>query len=358
MKGKLIHEFGPFRLEPAERRLLRQGRPINLSPQLFSLLLVFVENPDKLISKEALRNKVWGSAYVSEDALKVIIGNLRKAIGENGERYIETVRGGGYRFICPVRVAEEHTAAPEIVPGMLATAPGKEADTKAGDIEATPEASSVLTEPDIELQTPSGQSSHPRALTFGNRKIIFWALCVMVAAAALVIVALWFSGKREIQQYGRRSNAVQVPIFSAYDFEDGEQGWTARPQMMISRVFSSNAHAYEGKRSLAIIFDDPYSRKSQVYVENPPIKAGRTVTARILCPADTQLAAIAWFVEDREYTWSNDWQPVSRLIPGGWNKFSVRIPADAPTPLARLGIEFTADAAWKGTCYLDAVEWQ
>jgi hypothetical protein len=77
-----------------------------------------------------------------------------------------------------------------------------------------------------------------------------------------------------------------------------------------------------------------------------------------LCPAVSQLNAIAWFVEDREYTWSNDWQPVSRLIPGGWNKFAVRVPADAPTPLARLGIEFTADAAWKGTCYLDAVEWQ
>ena len=35
-----------------------------------------------------------------------------------------------------------------------------------------------------------------------------------------------------------------------------------------------------------------------------------------------------------------------------------RIPADAPMPMARLGIEFTAEAAWKGTCYLDAVEWQ
>src|SRR5438270_12861580 len=105
MQGKLIYEFGPFRLEPAERRLLRQGHPVNLSPQLFSLLLVFVENSDKLISKEALRNKVWGNAFISEDALKVIIGNLRKAIGENGEHYIATVRGEGYRFIAPVKVA-------------------------------------------------------------------------------------------------------------------------------------------------------------------------------------------------------------------------------------------------------------
>ncbi|MBZ5489493.1 MAG: tetratricopeptide repeat protein [Acidobacteriia bacterium] len=107
MQGKPIYEFGRFRLDPAERRLLHQGQPVSLSPQLFSLLVVFVENSGKLISKEALRNKVWGNAYVSEDALKVIIGNLRKAIGENGERYIETVRGGGYRFMAPVTIIEE-----------------------------------------------------------------------------------------------------------------------------------------------------------------------------------------------------------------------------------------------------------
>ena len=100
MQGKLIYEFGPFRLEPAEHRLLRQGQPINLSPQLFSLLVVFVENSGTLISKEELRNKVWGNAYVSEDALKVIIGNLRKALSDDAEEsaYIETVRGRGYRF--------------------------------------------------------------------------------------------------------------------------------------------------------------------------------------------------------------------------------------------------------------------
>ena len=103
-------------------------------------------------------------------------------------------------------------------------------------------------------------------------------------------------------------NVVPAQTFALYDFENGDQGWVIRPNMMISRAFSSDAHAYEGKRSLAIAFDNPYSRKSQVYIENPPIKAARTVTAHILCPSENQLEAIAWFVEDREYTWSNDWQ--------------------------------------------------
>lgn len=108
MQGKRIYEFGSFRLDPQEHQLLRQGRPISLSPQLFSLLLVFIENASNLISKEELRNKVWGKAFISEDALKVIIGNLRKALGDgqNGERYIETVRGEGYRFIATVSKIE------------------------------------------------------------------------------------------------------------------------------------------------------------------------------------------------------------------------------------------------------------
>ena len=97
MQGKLIYVFGPFRLEPAEHRLVREGQPVSLSPQLFSLLIVFVENSGHLVSKEELRKKLWGeNHYVDKDALKVIVGNLRKVIGENGERYIETVRGEGY----------------------------------------------------------------------------------------------------------------------------------------------------------------------------------------------------------------------------------------------------------------------
>lgn len=124
MQGKLIYEFGQFRLDPQERQLWRDGKPVSLSPQLFSLLLVFVQTPGHLLSKEELRNKVWGKAYVSEDALKVIIGNLRKILGNgngeaqsnggnsqthgggNGNSYIENVRGEGYRFVGKVRKLE------------------------------------------------------------------------------------------------------------------------------------------------------------------------------------------------------------------------------------------------------------
>jgi DNA-binding winged helix-turn-helix (wHTH) protein/Tol biopolymer transport system component len=172
MQGKLIYEFGPFRLEPAERRLLRRGQPVNLSRQLFSLLVVFVENSGKLISKEALRNKVWGNAYVSEDALKVIIGNLRKAIGENGERYIETVRGEGYRFIAPVTRIEN--------PGPVQQPPVDE------PIEQSSDSSSA---PQQEPQTPVLQRRHARRRAWLKAAYAIILLSALAAAVGFFVVS-------------------------------------------------------------------------------------------------------------------------------------------------------------------------
>lgn len=186
-------------------------------------------------------------------------------------------------------------------------------------------------------------------------------LIVLATIVSLTVVAAIarFKQKRVGAPEAADGRPVQVQslLLSKYDFEDGEQGWTVRPRTMISRVNSSDMHFFEGQRSLAIVFDGPYTRKSQVYVFRPPVEAGRTVSAYLLCPPKTHLSHIALFVEDREFTWSVDWRPITRLIPGGWTKLSVRVPSDAPVPLARLGLEFTADAPWKGTCFLDSVDW-
>lgn len=193
------------------------------------------------------------------------------------------------------------------------------------------------------------------------QKLWKWALIILAEIIILTALAAiaYFKQKRLGAPEGADGRPVQVqslPI-SKYDFEDGEQGWTARPKTMISRVYSSNVHFFEGQRSLAISFDGPYTRKSQVYVFNPPVEAGRTVSAYLLCPAKTHLNHIALFVEDRVFTWSNDYQPITYLIPDGWTQLSVRVPSDAKMPLARLGFEFTADAPWNGTCFLDSVGW-
>ncbi len=104
-----LYEFGPFRLEARERRLLKEGRPIALQPKVFDTLRLLVENAGHIVTKTELMAFLWPETAVEEGNLTKNIWLIRKALGEaEGEnRYIETVPKAGYRFVAPVgRVAE------------------------------------------------------------------------------------------------------------------------------------------------------------------------------------------------------------------------------------------------------------
>ena len=117
-QAKVIFEFGSFRLNPAERLLLRDQAPIHLPPKAFDALLVLVENQGHLLEKDDLLRKVWPDTFVEESNLAQHISLLRKALqdGEDGPRYIETVPRRGYRFIAEVRepVSYTHLTLPTI----------------------------------------------------------------------------------------------------------------------------------------------------------------------------------------------------------------------------------------------------
>jgi len=109
---KHFYEFGPFRLDPSERRLLRDRQTVPLTPKAFETLLVLVENSRHTVGKDELMNRVWPDAFVEETNLAQNISTLRKALGErpNGGQYIETVPKRGYRFVASVRkVRQERT---------------------------------------------------------------------------------------------------------------------------------------------------------------------------------------------------------------------------------------------------------
>ena len=107
MPGKAndVYEFGPFRLDPGERRLLREGQPITLRAKIFETLCVLVEAQGRLVDKDELINRVWPDAVVEEGNLAHNISALRKTLGEpaTGQKYVETVPGRGYRFVAPIR---------------------------------------------------------------------------------------------------------------------------------------------------------------------------------------------------------------------------------------------------------------
>ncbi|HEV8140771.1 MAG TPA: winged helix-turn-helix domain-containing protein [Pyrinomonadaceae bacterium] len=109
---KKVFEFGPFRLDCAERVLLRDGQTVPLTLKAFDVLLVLVEKNGHLVEKDELMNRVWPGSFVEEGNLKVTVSMLRKALDDNQpeNRFIETVPRRGYRFVASVRELSTETA--------------------------------------------------------------------------------------------------------------------------------------------------------------------------------------------------------------------------------------------------------
>src|SRR5262245_58925797 len=103
------YEFGHFRLDPAERQLLRGGQVMPLTPKVFDTLLLFVENSNLLLTKDEMIAQLWPDSFVEEGNLAQNVSMLRRALGyqPDGKPYIETVPKRGYRFIAEARLCPE-----------------------------------------------------------------------------------------------------------------------------------------------------------------------------------------------------------------------------------------------------------
>ena len=93
--------YGPLRLLPKERQAYLEGKPLPLSQLEFDLLLTLAQHPGMVFTRERLLEKVWGPDFPGIDrVVDVHIAALRKKLMDDPEnpRFIETVRGVGYRF--------------------------------------------------------------------------------------------------------------------------------------------------------------------------------------------------------------------------------------------------------------------
>ena len=107
--GRSVFEFGPFRLDPQEGRLLRGDEPVPLPPKTFELLVLLVERSGHLVAKEELVGTLWPDTFVEEANLNNHLWRLRRALGQSrsGGEYIETVPKRGFRFVADVRPSLE-----------------------------------------------------------------------------------------------------------------------------------------------------------------------------------------------------------------------------------------------------------
>jgi len=98
--------FGPFRLLPAQFLLLEGDKPVPLGSRAMHILIVLLERPGELVTKQELMARVWENLIVEPANLSVHISALRRVLrdGRDGSRFIINIPGRGYCFVTPIRV--------------------------------------------------------------------------------------------------------------------------------------------------------------------------------------------------------------------------------------------------------------
>jgi DNA-binding winged helix-turn-helix (wHTH) protein/TolB-like protein/lipoprotein NlpI len=207
-----FYEFGPFRLDLAERILLRDGEHVALTPKAYETLLALVENSGRILDKEELLSRVWPDTFIEEATLAKNVSTLRKALGEwdGGREYIETVPKRGYRFAAGVKKSEGE------VPALLVRERTRlrvvtEEEDDAGD-----------------AQVAVSPAPEPKAISDGGRRMrrrLLWPGLVAagVALAALAAAAYYrrAAPRGDGQAAGRVQSLAVLPFkFTGADKED------------------------------------------------------------------------------------------------------------------------------------------
>jgi Tol biopolymer transport system component/DNA-binding winged helix-turn-helix (wHTH) protein len=169
------YQFDSYTLDPDSGTLRYGNKLVELTPKVFTTLLVLVEHRDTVLTKDELLTIIWPDQFVDQSNLSQNISVLRKSLGEaeSGKKYIATFPRHGYRFVGPVEVkrhCEDNRATP----------PPDPASSAVNEVQAT----SINVEP----SSRSGRSKS--TLRYWNSTSIA-ALCVVT----LVVLVAFAIGK-------------------------------------------------------------------------------------------------------------------------------------------------------------------
>lgn len=187
-------EFGPFRLNPSERLLTRDGESVHVPPKTFDLLLVLLSSAGHLVSKAELRQRVWPDTFVDDVNMAQHISILRKALreGENGSRYIETVPRLGYRFVAPVRSIEE----------------------------ATPSDASAQLQAEVAVATSGASQARGFSGVLRGNKIAVWGVALLVSLATIGLIS-------SVKRHGH-DHPDQFAQQAEQNYREGRYFWLKR----------------------------------------------------------------------------------------------------------------------------------
>jgi DNA-binding winged helix-turn-helix (wHTH) protein len=143
-----IFRFGAYEADPGSGELRKLGLRLRVQEQPFQVLLVLLERPGEVVTREELRQRLWlADTFVDFDhSLNTVINKLRESLSDSAAnpRFIETLARRGYRFLAPVEFIERQT-----LPGLPSAPAAKVATPAAVSEEKTSgKPPSVLTRPE------------------------------------------------------------------------------------------------------------------------------------------------------------------------------------------------------------------
>jgi Tol biopolymer transport system component/DNA-binding winged helix-turn-helix (wHTH) protein len=155
-----VYEFGGYRLDPRARMLSLGDQPIALAPKSFDLLLLLVERRGRAVERDELIRELWPDTVVEEANVTFQVSTVRKALGEDGSKWIETVPKHGYRFSGAVREMRPDENAAAEAPSVAAQSPARRAWPLVGTVLAVALALAALAL--LRRQAPIGPPGAPR----------------------------------------------------------------------------------------------------------------------------------------------------------------------------------------------------
>ena len=112
------YQFNDYILDTDSLELSKNGVLVHSEPQVIKLLALFVENDNRLVTKDEINKAVWQGRIVSEAALSSRIKSLRHLLGDTGKKqqYLRTIHKRGFRFVADVRPVEEQGSSEQSQP--------------------------------------------------------------------------------------------------------------------------------------------------------------------------------------------------------------------------------------------------
>jgi Tol biopolymer transport system component/DNA-binding winged helix-turn-helix (wHTH) protein len=172
MQSAPIVRFGAFELDLRAGELRKHGLKIKLQDQPFQILVMLLEQPGQVVTREQLHQRLWpdGTFVDFEHGLNAAIQRLRQALGDSADnpRFVQTLARHGYRFLAPVDGPANQASATTALTHQI------------HQIEANPQGV-------VEDRAPIVVGAKRR-----NREDLAWALVAVVSLALVVLAVLYF----------------------------------------------------------------------------------------------------------------------------------------------------------------------